>query len=614
MSGISGFCTPDASCNYTNSINKWQTILDEMNKEFCFSKESNHNHLLYPNIGLTASTLSVNNRNKVVQPLIIEINNNTFSIVFYGELYNNHQLIKTLNINKDVISSNSDSEIVLNGFIEYGPEFVNKLSGAFSFVIWDERKKTLYMFRDPIGIKPLFYSISGKTIVFSSKISSLFKFPKIKAELDTNSYCEIFGLGPAKTHGTGVFKNIKEVIPGCFNIFNQSGLYSQKFWELKSLDHHENYSETVDHISSLLNHSVESQFESDYPACTLLSGGLDSSLISAICSNILLKQNKTLDTYSFDFIDNSINFKSSSFQPSQDRPYVDIMKNHLKSNHNYLQCDNDDLINGLYEAVDARDLPNMADVESSLLYFCKTVSKKHSLALTGECADEIFGGYPWFHDSDSFTLNSFPWSRNMDTRKLLLSDDFLSQIGLDEYVGSAYKNTIMRTPRLDSENKIEERRREISYLNIKWFMTTLIDRMDRTSIYSNLIARSPFADIKLIEYAWNIPWEMKYSNNTSKGLLRDVAKGILPDDILYRKKSPYPKTYNPEYEKRLGRLLLNELSDLNSPLRDILDLKKVEKFLQAPSDYGKPWYGQLMAAPQLIAYLLQINYWMKKFL
>lgn len=566
------------------------------------------------NIGLTVLTLSVNNRNKIVQPLIKKINNKTFSIVFYVELYNSHQLIEKLKNNENLISPISDAEIVLNGFVMHGAEYVKELNGAFSFVIWDESKRSLYMFRDAIGIKPLFYSVIGKTIVFSSKISSLFKFPNLKAELDTDSYCEIFGLGPAKTHGSGVFKNVKEVIPGYFNIFNESGLYSQKFWQLKSLDHQESYRDTVDHVSSLLNYSIENQFESDSPVCTLLSGGLDSSLISAVCSNILLKQNKRLDTYSFDFVDNSINFKSSSFQPSQDRPYVDIMKNHIKSNHNYLQCDNDDLIDGLYEAVDARDLPNMADVELSLLFFCKIVSKKHSLALTGECADEIFGGYPWFHETESFTLDSFPWSRNMDTRKLLLRDDFLLQLNLDEYVGDAYKNTIKSTPRLDGESITEERRREIAYLNIKWFMTTLIDRMDRTSMYSNLTARSPFSDIKLIEYVWNIPWEMKFSNNTSKGLLRDVAKNILPHDILYRKKSPFPKTYNPEYDKRLGRLLLNELSDLNSPLRNILDMKKTKKFLEAPSDYGKPWYGQLMAAPQLIAYLLQINYWMKKFL
>lgn len=201
----------------------------------------------------------------------------------------------------------------------------------------------------------------------------------------------------------------------------------------------------------------------------------------------------------------------------------------------------------------------------------------------------------------------------MDTRKQLLSNDLLSKVNLEEYVRSIYEKSIAETPRLEGEDKWEARRREIAYLNLKWFMVTLLDRMDRTSMFSGLEARVPFADHRIVEYIWNVPWEMKSPKGVVKGLLRDASKDLLPNEILYRRKSPYPKTYHPEYEKLLGAELLEVLSDSNSPIYPLLDKKKVENYLSSPLDYSKPWYGQLMAGPQLIAYMLQVNYWLKKY-
>lgn len=229
------------------------------------------------------------------------------------------------------------------------------------------------------------------------------------------------------------------------------------------------------------------------------------------------------------------------------------------------------------------------------------------------CADEIFGGYPWFHNPEMMSANTFPWSRNMETRKQLLSKDLLSSIDLDGYVQAAYEKSVAETPRLAGESPLEARRREIAYLNLKWFMVTLLDRMDRCSMYSGLEARVPFADHRIVEYVWNVPWEMKSPNGLVKGLLREAGRGLIPDEILFRKKSPYPKTYHPDYEKLLGNRLLEILSDPNAPIRPLVDEKKIRAFLASPSDYGKPWYGQLMAGPQQIAYMLQINYWLEKY-
>lgn len=272
-----------------------------------------------------------------------------------------------------------------------------------------------------------------------------------------------------------------------------------------------------------------------------------------------------------------------------------------------------ELIDYLFKAVDARDLPCMADVESSLLYFCSKVVGINSVTLTGECADEIFGGYPWFHKKEAFEADAFPWSMSMEPRKTLLSEDVIRQLHMEEYAHEAYQKTIRETPLLPGESKEEKRRREIAYLNLRWFMVTLLDRMDRTSMYSGLEARVPLADHRIVEYIWNVPWTMKCPDGIVKGLLRSAGAGMLPDDVLWRKKSPYPKTYHPEYEQLLGKRLQEVLADPNAPIRQLLDTKKVNDFVNSPSDYGKPWYGQLMAGPQMLAFMLQVNYWLEQY-
>jgi asparagine synthase (glutamine-hydrolysing) len=371
--------------------------------------------------------------------------------------------------------------------------------------------------------------------------------------------------------------------------------------------------ETIEKTAWLVEDAVKKQMLSDIPISTFLSGGVDSSLVTAICARELKKQGKVLNTFSFDFQDNDRYFQSNSFQPTQDRPYVEQMVTFADTNHHFLKCTNQEQIDYLYKAVDARDLPCMADVESSMLYFCSQVIPYNSVTLTGECADEIFGGYPWFHQPSAFETHTFPWSMSMKPRQVLLSDDVIHSLNMEEYALAAYEKTIQETPVLAEDVPEEKRRREIAYLNLKWFMATLLDRMDRTSMYNGLEARVPLADHRIVEYVFNVPWHMKCPDGIVKGLLRHAGEGLLPKEILWRKKSPYPKTYDPTYEKMLGNRLREVLSEPSAPIRTLLDTKKVYTFLESPSDYGKPWYGQLMAAPQMLAYMLQVNYWLEKY-
>ena len=611
MSGIAGFC--NLHTDMTKESNYWRRVLHYMRMTLINRSPEDVGETLHPHIAMAHTRLSIIGSNHGHQPMTRYRYGNSYTLVYNGELYNKKELRDNLSRMGYLFKTQTDTEVILVGLMEFGIDFIKEINGVFSIAFWDDNEKSFYLIRDRMGVKPLFYTMWKDTFVFSSEIKALFEFPGITPRIDSNGLCEIFGLGPAKTYGNGVFKDIYEVRPGHFIRYNMEGFQEVEYWKLVSKPHEDSYQQTVEKTAYLIHDAVKRQMISDDPICTFLSGGLDSSIISSICTKELGKENKQLTTYSFDFAENDKHFQSNSFQPSQDRPFVEIMVKYLNSNHTHLECDNINLANHLYQAVDARDLPNMADVESSLLYFCRLVSQKNRIALTGECADEIFGGYPWFHKPELMSANTFPWSKNMETRKLLLSDDLLSTIDLDGYVQAAYNKSLAETPRLEDETREETRRREIAYLNLKWFMITLLDRMDRTSMYSGLVARVPFADHRIVEYIWNVPWEMKCPDGVAKGLLRDAAKDLLPNEILYRKKSPYPKTYHPEYEHLLAKLLLEALSNPNAPLRPLVDMKKIIKFISSPSDYGKPWYGQLMAGPQLIAYLLQVNYWLDKY-
>lgn len=611
MCGIAGFF--HTKRDFLEEKNYYVSLLNTMRESLKHRGNDENGTFLSSHCGLAHARLSIIDLQTGSQPMVRMERGNTCAIVHNGEIYNMKELKEELQEKGVTFSTTSDTEVLLAGYMTEGVAFVEKVNGIFAFAIYDEQKQSLFLFRDRLGVKPLFFMQFEDTFLFASEQKGLFAYPGNHPVISKESLCEIFALGPAKTYGKGVFENVKEVLPGSFLCVTPAGIEEHTYWQLQSLPHEDNFQETIDKTAFLIQDAVRLQLLSDVPVCTFLSGGIDSSLVTSIGARELKKKGIPLSTYSFDFKDNSKHFKSNSFQPSEDRPFVEKMVAYCGTDHHFLECDNDDLIDNLYRAVDGRDLPCMADVEASLLYFCKQVVQNHKVALTGECADEIFGGYPWFHKEECFAAHSFPWTMDMSPRKLLLKDDVLHELPLEEYSKSTYESTLSETPFLDGEAPMEKRRREIAYLNLKWFMVTLLDRMDRTSMSCGLEARVPFADHRIVEYVWNVPWEMKCPNGLVKGLLRYASTGFLPDAVLYRKKSPYPKTYNPEYEKLLGNMLLEVLEDTSSPLNTYVDKEKVRSFLKNPSDYGTPWYGQLMAGPQLLAYLLQVNYWLKKY-
>lgn len=611
MCGIAGFVNPGE--RYEAAREQWENILSHMNHAQKHRGPDEEGIYLKNGCGFAHVRLSILDLENGHQPMIRKKDQKDCAIIFNGEIYNMNQLKKDLEAKGAKFQTNSDTEVILVGYMRYGVSFVEKLNGIFAIAIWDGVLEKLFLFRDRLGVKPLFYGKRGKTLIFSSEIKGLFQYPSFQPVIDRDGLAEIFALGPAKSYGKGVFAGVLEVLPGHFLEYGREGLKDHIYWALEAMEHTDSVQDTIEKTSWLIHDAVKMQMLSDIPISTFLSGGVDSSLVTAICAKELSKQGKTLNTFSFDFKNNHRYFHANAFQPSEDRPWVDRMVRYTKTNHRYLECKNTELISYLYKAVDARDLPCMADVESSMLYFCSRVVAYNKVTLTGECADEIFGGYPWFHKKECFKAQNFPWSMDMEPRKALLRDDILKKVDLESYARYAYEKTIQETPSLYGEDPVEKRRREISYLNLRWFMVTLLDRMDRTSMHSGLEARVPFADHRIVAYLYNVPWKIKCLNGTVKGLLRAAGEGELPKEVLYRKKSPYPKTYDPTYESMLGKELLSVMKNPTEPIRELIDPGKLEDFLKSPKDYGKPWYGQLMAGPQMIAFLLQVNYWLKTY-
>lgn len=609
MCGIVGFT------NYKKNINNPTYILNNMKDTLTNRGPDEEGIYSSDEIFMAHKRLIVIDPIGGKQPMITKYNENEYSIVYNGQIYNCIELRNLLIENGFTFNTTSDTEVLLKAFIFYGYDVVKHLNGIFAFAIWNKEKEELFLARDHFGIKPLFYTLLNDNFVFASEIKALFEFPDVEKVIDKNGLCELFGIGPAHTAGTTVFKNIFELSPAHFAIFNKYGLHTHRYWKLKSAPHTHSFFETCDNIKFLLEDSIKKQLVSDVPLCVFLSGGLDSSIITAYASQYCKKNNlPPLSTFSVDYVDNDKNFVKSDFQPNSDNYYINLMVEKFKTNHTNIVLDTPDLAKYLEDAMIARDTPGMADVDSSLLLLCKNVKPYATVCLSGECSDEIFAGYPWFFRDDALNSNTFPWSIAISERQHLLNPSISSKIDLKDYIDFRYNESLADVEILDIDSKETAEKRKISHLTLNWFMQTLLDRSDRMSMYNGFELRVPFCDYRLAEYVWNIPWEMKAYKGREKGLLRYIMKDVLPDEIVNRKKSPYPKTHNPTYLKTVKDMLSVIMNNKNAPINNLLNREYILEILETNgSAFTRPWFGQLMTGPQLMAYLCQVNMWLEKY-
>ena len=607
MCGFSGFF--DKNATFLSNEGRSLLILEKMTDCLAHRGPDHTGTFLDNHCGLSHTRLSIIDVEGGDQPFC----EGNFHFVYNGELYNTDALRRELMAKNITFRSHSDTEVVFRGLIAEGADFVKKLDGIFAFAFYNANDASLLLVRDYFGVKPLFYTYQNDTLVFSSEIKGLFLYPGVKRELGRDGLCELFGLGPARNPGNAIFEGIYEVKPGEMLLQKDGSQQKSFYFRLESKPHTDDLATTIDHTRFLLTDAIRRQMVSDVEICTFLSGGIDSSVVSSVCAGELQKCGKQLTTFSFDFADNDKYFPDNPFQPSMDTPYAHQMADYLGTNHHDLLCNSRIQFDYLEASMKAHDLPCMVDVDSSLLYFCSQVSKTHKVVLTGECADEIFGGYPWFHKEAFFLKGQFPWTPDLSPRLHVLKADVISSIHLEEYVSASCERAEKNVPAFAGDTEKEAHIRRISYLNIRYFMQTLLNRMDRTSMQNSLEARVPFCDKALLSYVFNVPWEMKMAGGNVKGLLRQASKGLLPDDVLFRKKSPYPKTYHPYYETLLKERMKEILTNRNEPIHALIDEKHVTDLVTHPGNTIKPWYGQLLAGPQMLAYLIQINAWLKHY-
>lgn len=534
-----------------------------------------------------------------------------YVIVYNGEIYNTDEIRSELISSGITFSGHSDTEVLLKAYIKWKEKCVEKLNGIFAFAIWDKMEERLFIARDRIGVKPFFYYNRNGEFIFSSEIKGILESGVVRAEADIGSIAEIMLLGPGRTQGQGVFKNIEELPPACCGYYDENGLKIKRYWCLEDKEHTDNLKTTIEKVRFLVTDAIERQLVSDVPVCTFLSGGLDSSLISSVADKYFTSKGEKLHTFSLDYKDNEIYFTKSKFQPNSDTSFIGIMNDYLNAENHLVKLDTEELAQALYDAVDARDLPGMADVDSSLLLFCKEIKKQGKVALSGECADEIFGGYPWYRDKTVRETQGFPWAQSTAYRYKFLKHEFAEKINAEDFVHLRYQQTVDSTDTSKTKSDVDRRMKEMMRLNLDWFMQTLLDRKDRMSMYNGLEVRVPFCDYRIAEYLYNVPWEYKDYNHYEKGLLRKAMEGYLPEEILWRKKSPYPKTHNPSYLKKVSQMLTEIINDPTSPLLNVVKKSELERLLT--DNVAQPWYGQLMTTPQTIAYFVQFDYWMRKY-
>lgn len=569
---------------------------------------------LRENVCLMHRRLIVIDPENGIQPMTIRKGDANYTIVYNGELYNTDELRAELSASGYSFRGHSDTEVLLTAYVHWGEACLERLNGIYAFGVWNDASRTLFLARDRMGVKPLFFYSYPDGLVFGSEIKTLLANPLVRPVVDNDGLKEIFLLGPGRTGGNGVIKGVKELKPAEFLVYERkTGMKVRRYWRLKACEHTDDVSTTVEKTRFLITDAVRRQLVSDVPLCCFLSGGLDSGIISKIASDEYLTGNKGgLHTYSVNYVDNRQYFKKSIFQPNSDEEYIRMMSNHIGSKHHEVILENEDLERHLADAVLARDLPGMADVDSSLLLFCREIKKEFTVAVSGECADEVFGGYPWYHNRDILFKDTFPWSQSLEMRQSILKPGLLKDG--EEYVKQQYSDTVNSADTLPGEEEYEVRMRQMFMLNLDWFMQTLLDRKDRMSMYCGLEVRVPFCDHRLVEYAYNMPWSIKSLNGREKGIVREAMKGILPDEIIQRKKSPYPKTHNPRYLAAVKSSLQKVLDDPASPLVQLINRPKVQEIIDSDGKaLTMPWYGQLMTGPQLMAYLVQVDIWMRTY-
>jgi asparagine synthase (glutamine-hydrolysing) len=541
------------------------------------------------------------------QPMVYQQGDQTFVVTFNGEIYNFQELRRELEGKGHRFKTRSDTEVLLHCYVEWGEDCVERLNGIFAFALWDEARQRLCLARDHLGVKPLFYAERGASILFGSEIKALLAHPAVRPVVSSDGLAQIFS-SVIHEPGATVYKDVHEVAPAHRIIFEPGGATVTRYWSLRSAPHPDSLDATVEHIRALLDDTVSRQLVADVPVTVMLSGGLDSSGIAALAVREFKRLGRSLSTYSLDFTDHAEHFSPDATHLSLDTPWALQVAAYLGTDQRTVVIDPGELLDNLLLPTMAHDKPAFGQVESSLYLLCKAIKRDATVALSGESADEVFGGYTWFFQPEAIKGSSFPWMPPSRGPSPLLSAELLAKASPDAYVARCYAEALAEVPRLAGEPAEEARRRELFFLNQTRFLPVVLDRKDRLSMAAGLEVRVPYCDYRLVEYVWNIPWAMKTVDDIEKGILRRALSDVLPRDALSRKKNPYPLTQHPAYFAAIRELVLQLVGDPNAAIRPFIELAVVRALATPSGDQAKnPQLNMLFER------ILQIEGWFKSY-
>ena len=604
MCGIAGWI------DWKDDLTRQGPLLVRMADTLCHRGPDAQGQWLSPHAALAHRRLIVIDPQTGDQPMVYHLGDRTYAITYNGETYNFRELRHELESYGHTFHTHSDTEVLLHAYVEWGEECVQHLNGIFAFALWDEQKQHLLLARDHLGVKPLFYAQRGSAILFGSELKVLLAHPLVQAEVDADGLAEILTF--VRTPGSGIYRDVHELRPGHMAVCRENGMRITRYWALRSAPHSDDLQATTEHIRMLLEDTVKRQLIADVPIVTLLSGGLDSSGLTALTANEFQREGKDLHTYSIDFTDSAQHFLSSPLHPSLDAPWVERVSKYVGTQHHTIMVDASALVENLLVPLYAHDFPTAGQMTSSLYLLFKAMKQEATVALSGESADEVFGGYPWFHSEAALKAQTFPWLPaflgRMESTMSWLSADILQKVHPTEHIERQYRQAIAEVPQLNGEDALEARRREMFYLNLTHFLPFLLERKDRMSMATGFEARVPFCDYRLVEYVWNIPWEMKTADAIEKGILRRAFAHVLPKDVLNRKKSAYPSAQNPAYEKMTRDWALQILNDSNAAIQPLLDTR-VAQTLVENNAAGLPGITLVSLSERII----QMNEWLKKY-
>ncbi|MBO5712073.1 MAG: asparagine synthase (glutamine-hydrolyzing), partial [Acholeplasmatales bacterium] len=484
-----------------------------------------------------------------------------------GNLTNYNEMKEYLD---EKIEFDSDSFLTFKLLNKYGVDVLNKINGSYAMCLVKSDK--VIALRDRFGVKPMYYSIINGELILASEIKAILSYKK-EAVVDKEGLKELLAMGPSHSKGKTIYKGIYEIPPGYYLEYNPlDGVRLIRYYQINVYDNKLSYKAAVEEVKRILDDSIIQNISSNTKTCALLSGGLDSSIVATISSRYI----NNLNTFNLDYEDNSEDFKANEFEKSRDKDYAREVSENIKSNHHEILISNDDLIKHLTTVVDLRDAPGMTDIDSSLYYLSSKMSDEFSVGLSGECSDEIFAGYPWFYNKDTST--GFPWIRATSFKEELLNDCF-KDLGLNEYVDNEYNLAIKEAPTFGKcEEYIEHQR--LCYINLRYFMTNLLDRNDRITSGASIDVRAPFCDYRLVELLYNLPFKYKYRMSTEKKLLRDAYKNNVIKSVVKRKKSPYPKSQSHNYHNRIKNLVIDILDDDSSIINILFNKQKLKSFIE----------------------------------